>query len=120
MSLATAENAVSSSSNRYRTWPSIRTLPRRLTATRVEATFYRSVSAHAALQKRMPQLLGHAPDHHLLCLEDMGEAADCTVMYARAVDTQNEHLVADALTWLSALHALRCRRTSVRTATCAR
>ena len=69
---------------------------------RVEAAFYREAAAHAELAAAMPACLGHVAEHHLLCFEDLGAAADFTSAYG---DGDLDGLEALA-GWLSALH--RC------------
>ncbi len=48
----------------------------------VEAAFYRHVAQSPAVSARMPRLLGFCPDSHLLCLEDLGPAADFMPCYS--------------------------------------
>ena len=69
---------------------------------RVEAAFYDEVAAHAELAAAMPACLGHVAEHHLLCFEDLGAAADFTSAY-RDSDLDGLEALGG---WLSALH--RC------------
>lgn len=72
----------------------------------VEATFYQTVQAcdGACLASRMPDLLWHDPDNHILALSDLGKGGDLTTIY------QNHELdfdvVSDLGAWLARLHAV--------------
>jgi 5-methylthioribose kinase len=76
----------------------------------VEEAFYRTVSASADLALRMPRLLGADPANHLLCLEDLGEAADFTWLYREPAGTPARGGCDGQLTalvrWLGKLHGL--------------
>ena len=69
---------------------------------RVEAAFYRAIADNALIRAAMPAFIGHVPEEHLLCFEDLGTAADYTSAY---IDGNIDGL--DVLGgWLSALHEL--------------
>jgi 5-methylthioribose kinase len=77
----------------------------------VEEAFYRTIAPSAALSVRTPRLLGVDLQNHLLCLEDLGEAADFTWVYGRPADgTDRGPAYGGQLTalvyWLWKLHAL--------------
>jgi 5-methylthioribose kinase len=70
----------------------------------VEAAFYQAVTTEADLAARMPALIGYDPENHMLALQDLGSAADCSSHYSL---TQTDALpVAALLTWLGKLHGL--------------
>ena len=69
----------------------------------VEAAFYQALEG-LPLTTKMPKFLGHAPEHHLLALEDLGPASDCTDAYSTmAIDPDIPQL----LSWLHDLHQLQ-------------
>ncbi|MFU8814544.1 MAG: phosphotransferase [Pseudomonadales bacterium] len=77
----------------------------------VERAFYGIVSRSAALAVRVPGVLGADMSNHLLCLEDLGEAADFTSLYQTAGDAAQRGAVRGGqltalVYWLWKLHAL--------------
>jgi 5-methylthioribose kinase len=52
--------------------------------TLVEASFYRAAERCAAVAARMPKLLDADADARIIVLEDLGDARDCTDLYAGA------------------------------------
>lgn len=71
----------------------------------VEAAFYSAVAVHRNLASRMPRLLAFDEDNRVALLEDLGEAADFTDVYANA--RIEDPVMNDLWDWLSELHALR-------------
>jgi 5-methylthioribose kinase len=67
-----------------------------------ERRFYERVRAIDLVAGRMPRLLAADPDAHVLVLEDLGPASDCTALYAGGAIADVD-LVALA-TYLRALH----------------
>lgn len=59
-------------------YPHIPAPPQRTT---VEAAFYRAVAVNRAVASMMPAVLHVDARHHVLVLEDLGAAADCTTVY---------------------------------------
>lgn len=70
---------------------------------RVEAAFYRTIADDPIVSNAMPRLIGHRPDLHLLCFEDLGSGADYTSSYREGRVGE----LAELSGWLSALHELR-------------
>lgn len=70
----------------------------------VEALYYDKTAAHSAIAACSPRLLQADPASHILLLEDLGDGADLSYLYAG-----DSELSADALhaltAYLSALHA---------------
>ena len=67
----------------------------------VEGAFYRTVGHVEAIARRMPTLLDFDAHNHILALEDLGAAGDCTSIYA---DRRMDDADLDALLeWLAAL-----------------
>lgn len=99
-------------------YPDIPAPPERAEA---EAAFYAAAQRHPDVARAMPRLLGHAPQAHLLVLEDLGAAADLTTLYAddpedlddpppRGSDDPTQlspHDLQTLLGWLGALHRIR-------------
>jgi len=71
-----------------------------------EAAFYRALAGEEPLRHRTPKLLGEDSAEHLLCLEDLGGAADLTRWYADGPRRGDEELVNNLVDWLGSLHAL--------------
>jgi len=71
-----------------------------------EAAFYRALAGHENLRRRTPELLGEDAAAHLLCLEDLGAAADLTRWYADGPRRGDEGLVNALVDWLGELHAV--------------
>ena len=71
----------------------------------VEAAFYRHVAQSPAVSSRMPRLLGFCPHSHLLCLEDLGPAADFMPCYS-APPTLQESDCLPLVAYLRNLHSL--------------
>ena len=71
-----------------------------------EAAFYRAIAGHAALRRHTPELLGEDPAEHLLCIEDLGEAADLTRWYADGPRAGDGALLDTLVDWLGTLHGL--------------
>ena len=67
-----------------------------------ERRFYERVSGIAEVARRMPRLLGADPAAHVLVLEDLGAASDCTGMYRGEVLAAAE--LGALATYLRALH----------------
>jgi 5-methylthioribose kinase len=80
-------------------------IPAPFERTLVEADFYRAVAAHASVSRQMPRLLHVDERHHLIALEDIGAAGDCTTIYGGQPLASST--LADLLTWLSALAEVR-------------
>jgi 5-methylthioribose kinase len=78
----------------------------------VEAAFYRATTKPPALSMRLPRVLGFDPDNRLLALEDLGESADFSDVYAhrsdaaQRTDITSGHMTA-LLYWIGMLHGLR-------------
>jgi 5-methylthioribose kinase len=77
----------------------------------VEQAFYQAIAAVPALALRTPAVLGVDVPNHLMCLEDLGEAADFTHLYrmpAPGTGRGSEHggQLAALVYWLWKLHAL--------------
>ena len=73
----------------------------------VEADFYRVIAGSMDLCQHTPEVLGFDPVNHLLCLEDLGPASDCTDLYNRKRDNCDEmKSLMNVISWLSALHGL--------------
>lgn len=49
----------------------------------VEARFYALIAMHDEIAAFMPKLIGCDAEARMLCLEDLGEAQDCTSLYQR-------------------------------------
>jgi 5-methylthioribose kinase len=68
-----------------------------------EHRFYQAVAERPPSQQ-MPELIGYAEEHHLLCFEDVGEGRDLSYLYKRGDEQTIPHQT--LLTWLSQLHRL--------------
>ena len=68
-----------------------------------EHRFYQAVAGQPP-SLQMPDLIGYAEQHHLLCFEDVGEGRDFTYLYTRDHNKTIPHQT--LLTWLSQLHRL--------------
>lgn len=68
-----------------------------------EHRFYQAVAGQPP-SLQMPDLIGYAERHHLLCFEDVGEGLDFTYLYAGDSNQTIPHQT--LLTWLSQLHQL--------------
>ena len=68
-----------------------------------EALYYRKTAASPAIAACSPAVLGFDADSHILLLEDLGDGADLSGLYAgeQTLDTATWHALAD---YLSALH----------------
>jgi len=71
-----------------------------------EAAFYQAITGHETLRHHTPELLGEDRAEHLLCIEDLGEAADLTRWYGEGPRSGDGALVDTLMDWLSELHAL--------------
>jgi 5-methylthioribose kinase len=71
-----------------------------------EAAFYRAIAGHEALRRHTPALLAEDPAEHLLCIEDLGEAADLTRWYADGPRAGDDALLDTLVDWLGELHGL--------------
>lgn len=71
----------------------------------VEAAFYDAIADIPVVASRMPRLLHHDADDHVLVLEDLGAASDCSDAYAgrRLAAAELDEL----LDYLDTLHAVR-------------
>jgi 5-methylthioribose kinase len=68
----------------------------------IEARFYELVAGVETIHRKMPRLLGWYPASHLLMLEDLGDAEDCTFLY-RDGHLQDDEL-RDLIAYLRELH----------------
>lgn len=79
----------------------------------VEAAFYRATTQPPALSMRLPNVLGFDADNRLMALEDLGESADFTDVYAYRGDGRTPRAditgghTTSLLYWIGMLHALR-------------
>ncbi len=73
--------------------------------TAIEARFYQTVAAHPAVAVRLPAVLHWDPHNHVLMLEDLGAANDCTTCYAAGDIAPSA--VAALLEWLGRLSEVR-------------
>lgn len=70
----------------------------------VETTFYQAVANHPQIAGRMPKLLQVDRSNRIACLEDLGESADFTSIYAQSQEIC-EHLPR-LCAWLADLHRI--------------
>ncbi|MCR9197382.1 MAG: phosphotransferase [Planctomycetaceae bacterium] len=72
-----------------------------------EALFYETIRSIPALVESTPHILGFDADSHILCMSDLGPAADYLFVYQQQTDfdTLRPTLVT-LLQWLSRLHAV--------------
>ncbi len=68
----------------------------------IEARFYELVAGAEPIRRKMPRLLGWDRASHLLMLEDLGDAEDCTFLY-RDGHLQDDEL-RDLIAYLCELH----------------
>jgi len=75
-----------------------------------EAAFYCALRRQPLLAAQCPALLGHDPQNHLMCFEDLGTGADFLHLYNEHNKSANASTLsvalAELLTWLGQLHAL--------------
>lgn len=69
----------------------------------VEALYYQKTAAHSAIAACSPQLLQADAESHILLLEDLGDGADLSYLYAGRQQIAAETLAA-LTSYLSALH----------------
>lgn len=81
-------------------------IPAPLQRSHSEAAFYQALLHYPELLERTPQVLGCSAEHHLLCLQDLGEVGDFSYLYQLENNTGDSHdrALADLLSWLSKLH----------------
>ncbi|MEM9624162.1 MAG: phosphotransferase [Pseudomonadota bacterium] len=83
-------------------FPDIAAPPERLHS---EAEFYAAVATDPQLATRIPEIIGYDPEHHLLCLQDLGEMGDLTHVYNLSEPLPQQPLQ-ELLAWLGRLHNL--------------
>lgn len=71
-----------------------------------EAAFYQAIAGTANLSRHTPAVLGADPEHHLLCLEDLGDTGDLTCLYAEGPTSGHASRLTALCRWLAELHAL--------------
>ena len=70
-----------------------------------EIDFYQRAEGHQAIHRCMPKMLGCDQVHHVMVLEDLGEASDYSDLYSLR-DPQALPLE-EAIAWLANLHAIK-------------
>jgi 5-methylthioribose kinase len=71
----------------------------------VESEFYLIIKSHQGLPSFMPRLIGIDPANHVIALEDLGIAADCTYLYKKG-NQLHESELEQLIHFLNELHAI--------------